>query len=410
MQIALKLLFDISLYYSVVGFYFTMLVGEKPSRMGFLCLLLPVIAVSLIQKLKQEDRALSRASICLPLIFFLFRPEFSQTILILPPWVYLGWSIWRNRLSIDYAEAKTHFSFGLELLLLLLFGMTFWKKLPLAVRSTVPFIVLMLSSSVTLLRMLREKRSVGSYQCVLISIFLVCGAAVTLGKVPKLFAKGLGVFYHFVIVPIAKYIILAVAWIASRIVDLLKMLSLGNSNRTDELVNIDTAEEMLGLDFNSSDLVSDLAWLRIVLIALGVFLAVFIIFLIFRKIAGDSESNENGSPFSEKTENITAPGNRMRKGTFLRPAAPRATVRYYYAKFLRESLKRGKNLPNGLTVSEYSDYSADVFSGVDPATLANLYYPARYSEKEPITSIQADQAAAAWAELKASKKPTAADS
>ena len=158
-----KLLFDISLYYTLTSYFGMMIFLAGPSPIGFLCLIAVIIADCILHRWESKWALRCRIAVLLLPVAILFTDAaWFQILQMIPPWAYIVWSILSNRITVDYSGFKDHFNFGMKLLLLLLFGIPFWGRIVDAFVGTVPYLVVLFADGICLLRMLREKQRCAS--------------------------------------------------------------------------------------------------------------------------------------------------------------------------------------------------------------------------------------------------------
>ena len=399
-----KLLFDLSLFYTVSGYYFILIGHTAPSVAGFLAL---AAAAGLDALLRARSKAYPRLRflpLLLPLLALFARPTLLQCLQCLPAWVFLGWSTLSGRVDIRYDGFREHFSFGLKLLLLMVFGPLFQDELANGLLRSIPFFVLMLTVGVCLLRMLRENRPEGLRQGLYMSAFVLLCAGLTLGRAPQLLVKAFALLYRTVLAPLIFVLAIALAALGYGFYLVLRWLvDRAQGSREPLRFELQETAEMLGLEEQYSAYTANLEWLRILLIVLAIAALLFLLWRVFRRLLGERTVRsvspvwqDRRSPFAAPRADASAPGR-------FRPRDPRRAVRYYYAKFLAECSKRGRTAPDGMTATERSAFCAGVFPGADPAALVRLYAPARYSARQQVTPEDAQAAAALWKDLKQSK-------
>ena len=402
-----KLLFDLSFFYTVSGYYLMLITGRSPSVAIFLALIIASALDSLFRarNVYSHGRFWPRLiPILIPFLALFFRPSLPEILQCLPAWIFLGYTILSDRVDIDYNDFRSHFSFGLRLLLLMIFGPLFPGRFGISLLRSLPYLVLMLVSGVGLLRMLREQRPDGLRQGLYMGAFVLLCAALTLGKAPQLFVKGLGYLYRYVIAPLILGLAMVFAllfygfyllasWIVSR---------MQGSQEPVEL-DMESMAEILGLEEEYSTYTADLRWLFILLAVIGAALLLLIIFLILRRFLGERARPAEDGPWRERVVSNASDDTFRKRPGLIRPRDPRLAVRYYFARFVAECRRRGVPIRQGMTVTELSAQSADAFPGADPLSLAALYSPARYSSSSLISPSDAAQATELWHALKQSK-------
>ncbi len=405
-----KLLFDLSLFYTIFGYFLSLVAGTPPSIVCFLALAAAVMLDSFLRFSKAYEnghRALRLLPLLLPLLSLLFRPTLPQILHALLIWLYLSFSMFTDRVEIDYSSFRSHFSFGMWMLFLMIFGPLFPGRFTVSLIGAVPYLVCMLICGVCLLRMLREQRPDGLRQGIYIAVFIMLCALLTIGKAPQLLLRAFGFIYRTAIAPLifGAAILLAVAfygfylfaaWLVSR----------AQGNDEPLQINMQGAAEMLGIEDQYKAYTADLRWLRTLLIVLGVALLLFLIYRLFLRLMGDRVSVRAASPWKERGERAADVYEMQRMPGVLRPRDPRLAVRWYYGHFLTECRRRGVPLMDGTTAGELAALSVSFFPGADPAALTELYLPARYDPAGSISAEDARRAAELWKDLKRTIDPT----
>lgn len=402
-----KLLFDLSLYFTVSGYYLMLTTGRTPSAAVFLALIAASGLDSFLRarRLYRPGRLWLRLiPLLLPLLALFFRLSPGQALQGLPAWAYLCWAALSDRVDVDYNAFRSHFSFGLRLLLLMVFGPLFPDRFGSALLHSIPFLVIMLVSGVCLLRMLREQRPDGLRQGVYMAAFVLLCAGLTLGKAPQLLAKGFGCLYRWVIAPLIFVLAVVFAilfygfYLAAKWI-----VSWAQGSQEPLKIDLQSAAEMLGLEEEFSTYTADLRWLGVLLGVIGAILLLLIVWLIFRRLLGGRAKPAADGPWRERSISGVSGDAHRRKPGILRPREPRLAVRYYFARFLAECRRRGVSIPDGMTVTELSSHCAAAFPGADPEALAALYLPSRYSAAEDVSPADAARAAESWHALKHAK-------
>jgi hypothetical protein len=398
-----KLLFDLSLYYTLVGYYFRLISGCAPSVAGFAALCL-CAALDTLLRLRALPRAVRVLPLFLPLAVLATRPGLWPLLHLLPAWAYVVWSSVTDRVTVRYDSFQERFGFGLKLLPLMVFGVVS-PSLRDAVFQTVPYLVVMLTAGVCLLRMLREKRPVGLRQGLFMVLFLLLCGGLTLGRAPQMLVKGLGLLYRNLIAPLFFLLTMALAAVVFVLFTVLRWLvGVLQGNATPLSVDLQGAAEELGLGAQYEAYTGDLRWLRTLLLILAACAVGAGLFLIFRKLLG---APRGANPQTARREGVSAlpAAAAERAPGRIRPREPRLAVRYYYAKFVAECARRGLAVPEGMTAQELCAVSAPLFPDADPAALTAVYLPARYQLSRPVPPEDVRTAAAAWKTLRGSAAP-----
>ncbi len=402
-----KLLFDLSLYFSLSGYFLFLATDSPPSMAAFLLLNVSAGLSIVFRNRSVGNRRLMRIlSLLLPIFTLLSHPSLWQFILVLPPWIYLFWSILSDRLSLGYDDFRSHFSLGIWLHFILILGLFFSKPLTPALLCIVPFFVIMLASGVCNLRILREEKPSGFRQWLYLILFILLCTALTLGKAPQLFVKVLGLFYRGVVAPILLVAAIVVGAVVYVFVYLfLRLFSKDPTAAENIQIDLRSLAEDFGLEDQYIEYTTDLKWLRLILIFLGIAAILFFLFLVFRRLMGNRPAEEPDSPWQERQSGLFVRSVSYVKPGLIRPRDPRLAVRYYFSVFLAECRHRGLAVPKGMTASELTEYCSAVFPGADPGLLIELYLPARYCNANPVSQSDVRRAAEVCRELKRCAMP-----
>lgn len=399
-----KLLFDLSLYYCVGGYFLRLATGKAPSAAGFLALCACAALDALLRSRGVRSRWARVIPLLLPLAVIFWWPGLWPALHLAVAWAYVAFSLLTERVSLSYYEARTHFGFGLKLLILLVLGPLFPGQLKAAALQTVPYLVLMLTAGVCLLRMLREQRPAGLRQGVYMALFVLLCALLTLGRAPQLLLRGVGYVYSYVLAPLIFCLAIALGVLFYGFYLVMKWLVEHVQGSNEPLqIQLSGAAEMLGLEGEYAAYTADLRWLKVLLTAMGACLLAFLLFRLFRRLLGDRTAAAASGARSERRETLSP---RSRTGGvpgLIRPREPRAAVRWYFARFLAECEKRGLTLSKGMTVDELCFQCASVFPCADVVALAEVYRPARYQLSRRVTQEDVKKAADAWNAIKKSE-------
>ena len=402
----LKILFDLSLYYTLTGFYLICVSGQAPSAVCFLALVCCASVDALLRTRGVKNRLLRSLPFLLPFLALPARPGLIPFLHCVPAWAYVALSCLTERLEVRYDGFRTHFGFGLKCLLLLVLGPLFPGVLKDAALGTVPYLVLMLVTGVCLLRLLREGRSGGVRQALYMAVFVLVCAGLTLGHAPQLLLKGVGLLWRAVVAP-AVFLVAVVLAAALYIFYLLaKWLVARAQGETPPLdLSLQSTAEMLGIEDQYKQYTADLRWLKTLLLVLFCAFLAFALFLLFRRLLGDRLRPSDRVEKAEKRAVLPGAAASERSPGRIRPREPRLAVRWYFARFLDECVRRGMALERGMTVSEVCERSEALFPGADVRALSALYLPARYQAANAVTREDARRAAEAWNALRRSESP-----
>ena len=360
MIILYKLVFDISLYIVLTGFYVGMARGTIFAR--------------------------------------------PMAILLIPLAVWIVYAGATKRLRTNYEYFYDEYHFGLRLLPLILPGFIATQRAITAFAGIVPFLVLMLGSGSCLLRMLRERSGSGLRQAGYLLFFLLLSGLLTIGRFLQHTAALISWLWMHVIGPIVYVIMMAVAYVFYFLAVILSWLFSFLQNGDVEMPKMEMQEylpsELIGEMEESAG--SENPFLRYLLITIAAVIILFILIQILKKLFGGGLLPALTDDSRDEIEMLSAAEKPVRR-SFFRPAASDDAVRYYYAKFLREYKRRGLDRTPGSTSAEIAGRSTQAFPDSDPAVLRDLYVRARYADM-PASKDDADAAQRAWKALKSSRR------
>ena len=401
-----KLLFDLSLYFTLSSYYLRLTAGDPPSAVIFLAFCCMIALDAFLRRFPSARQrvALRILPVLVPLLALLARPTLGQALFAVPLWAFLAFSLLTDRIGVDYDGFRAHYSFALKLLLLMVFGPLFPDRLAAAFLSAVPFLVLMLACGVCLLRLLRGKTAEGLRQGVYIAIFVLVCAGLTLGRAPQALLRLAGIAWQYVAAPLIFAAAIALGVLCYGGYLLMKWI-VERAQGSSEPFQLDMqgAAQYLGLEDQYNAYTADLRWLKLLLIAIGVCLLLFFLWLVFRRMLGDRAAPASRSSWRQAQSAHHGASSAKRVPTLLQPRDPRLAVRYFYARFLTECRRRGLSILPGMTASELADHCVGRFPGADPSSLRALYSPARYSARQTITRADVNRAAEAFRLLKQSE-------
>lgn len=398
---AYKLIFDLSVYYSLTGFYMVLFYRESPSALGFLLLCVSIV----LERFAHQRGKKAPVLMALPAAALILWPGTEAFIQLIPSWLYVIRCVRSDRLGVTYLHFQERFKFGLMLMLAMLPGLFIGQDFGAAFSASVPYITLLLASGVCLLRLLREESAGGIKQLLpLLAVIGVC-AALTAAGVPRLIGNAFDFLYQNVIRWGLQGLILLICQILNVLYIcfrwMMKLFGRDIVNPLKEQTGDTAGEQTQDTPFPT--VTETASWVQILFSLVAAALAAWAVITIFRRLSGYQIKTGTQASYTDRRQSISAGAGRRR--TVLRPRDPRLAVRFYYAKFLQECQRRGMTLKPGCTSEELAKKSADYFPGEDPARLRELYVSARYCENAAVSAAQAHQAAACWRCLKRTKLP-----
>ena len=408
-----KLLFDISFYYTLSGYFCYMFTQEQPVMWG-----IPLIIVSFVINVffkktgifnersgNREGKSLSPiivAIFCcaLPAFILLFDLRLWQFLQFLPAWAYSCFAIISGRLTVNYSEFDEHFAFTGKLHALLFFGIIGFSRIPGALTTAIPYLTVYLFTGVFLMRILREDGKLSTARNVTVLLIMLFGAAALAWlDAPHLLLSLVGFIYRNVIIWVISGLVIIAGAIGFGIYMLIAgLISLFGVEAAPVELDIGAiTQEILGdeVEFVPSD---GLSWLRPVMIAIAAIFVVLILFLIFKKLLGNKAHEKSDGSYKEEKERLTAL-KRSKIDSIRKPKDPRLAIRWYYKKYLKEGLARGAILTRFDTSKKVMENYRFFFDEPTSEQLRDMYIISRYSDEKAITKQDADTVNELWRKL-----------
>ena len=428
------ILFNLSFYYTLTGFYLFIVFEKHPSVWGVPIL---VLSAGIYMVLKSYNlvagragsagsgadaaggtapapgiggdglgggvtaRALTIVCCALPCTILLLRPSLWQIIHFIPAWAFYCFSIWSDRVYTDRSEFETRFGFTAKLLIIMILGFVVTRRLAEAVTGAIPYFIAYLLSGVCLMRILRDDGKVSSARNVAVMLILLVGSiGLTIAQAPKLVLSVIRFIYQNVIVRILMGIVYLFGAIVYGIVKFFSWLfSLFGAESAGYELEIEAAiDSLTGEEAEFIERVTP-RWLEIAGMVLLAVAVAFVVFLIMRRLIGSRTKEGGARPYTEERELLKKRDIRL-LGGLLRPSDPRQAVRWYYRKYLKEGVSKGavfaKTDTSLSVLQKYSPFFAESGSG----ELRELYIKARYQNGRDMVKSDADSASRIWRELK----------
>ena len=397
-----KVVFDLSVYYTVSGYYLALFTEKTPSGWGILLLCITAGLCCYRSNAEKSQGAMDIAMLMIPGFAVVAQPGLWPVLHLLPAWFYVGYLFAKKRYFTDRESFRQEFLFALRLLLVIPPSFLFGGGAKAAFVCIVPYLTLMLASGVCLLRMLREHTRSGVRQMGYVAAFLAVCLILAVGHVPQALSGGLYFLYHNAIVFLMQAIVIAFGVLLLGVLQCFSwILALLKGEPGNAQINMEALSPFL----ESEEAYSPFAegnpvavWVGSVILAAVV---LWVIVVVFRRLLGNSAKRDR-EPIYEERKKVLEPRGKKRRLPYIRPRDPRLAVRFYYAKFMQECLRRGIRVLPGQTSEEVVHTAAAQFPMEEVRKLTRLYGPARYSTTS-ITSQEADEAAELWHRLKHSK-------
>ncbi len=406
-----KLLFDISVCFSIGAFLLKYIKGSTVYGSGFLIL----SVTALLCAFWAGNRKLKILTcILIPVGYigylYILSPAFSNLSVFLLIWAYFVYVVVTDRLVIGRGEFIDMLRRLLYLSIILLFPMvTAFHKFSIAMQTASPYLTAAILSAVFLLRHLRsvhKMEQVKQYrrqQLLELIGFITLSLLLTLAKAPQNLVEGFKQLYLHVIEPVLGFLISFFGMLLYGILKLLISLIRPVSGEKEIEIPKFIFGKQEDLAIGSPDTVADgMDWLLPILYAAGAILMIALLFLFFRWLMGERFKGKLPAGIQETREYLDEEGEK--RGSFFRrrPRESREYVRYYYGKSLLWLRHRKVPIKPSDTTEEISEKYLTLQAESSKeghevrkeasVQLKKLYRKARYQMEEDIAAGEAEQA------------------
>lgn len=394
-----KLMFDLSYFYTLAGFFYA-LFAEHVSMLCFLLLAGTVAADVLLRHFERLPKAVRLLPVLIPFAVFFTDTSVPDMVFMFFPAAYLIVSIVTDRVFTDRLSFAHESRILLRIMPVMALGFFGGKQAFTALEAVVPYVIIWLYSMIWLLRILRNPEVKTRTQVISALSFAVFTLLCTVGRLPELLVKGIELLYEYVISPLLVIFATAFGYLMTGIGWLIKSIFLpGGVNPIEEPVSTEVAESGGAIEYAERDGIGleFLVWIGRILLVLLILAAIF---FFFKWILGKRRAAQDEGGYTEE-KGIASDG--PPKHSVLprfRPFHPREAIRYDYARFLKEASKRGVEFGKGATTLEIAEQSSHDFPPDTLMEFRDLYVLARYAQKENITREEASRSAALFKQLK----------
>lgn len=400
LTVFLKMLLDGAVFMTVGGFALNL---AMPPVSGMTpALLFPALAaaVAFLLTMKEKNRY---PALVLALPMFLFGKCMADYILLAVLLAYAFFIIHKQMFLNDDGDFRQAFSKQLTVSILCCVVAGVTVDLRVLNDVLMPCVLVMIVSSVALMRILRHNRETidsGAFKLSnTITVLLVC--ATTLLLTSGVFLEPVFALLHFLYNKVllsgfAIFLSVAIrflglfsqlfAWLFGKEVKFYEDGDAGTVGAVDELLYDEVEGELPPI----------ITYIFVGLLAIG---AIYLAYKGLKAMAGRNRRFEGTSPFALSRQTIEVP-KESRRNPFAK-RSERESVRHQYRKFLRECLDRGFMITPDFDSQEISDGARDYFRGAPLEDFRQLYIKARYTERE-ITKEEARQAKNLYSEIKKS--------
>ena len=401
---AYKLVFDLSVYYAISGYYLMLFTGKEAPFLGFALLAASLILYLLVSKQWLDGRW--KASIfLLPALTLLATQELLFLIHLLPAWIYVFYCTVTEKADTDYIAFRKQFGRSILLLLLLILPLFYDPMAMQALSASAVYILIQLVVATACIRCLREKKEDLRQLIMLLVGTLLCGILTWLG-VPQFI---MGCINDYVLQVLVNGLMLLGALLAFLVFSFFDwLMSINGPPKGSAGIGIgaESVAQFMGVD--PSELANadqDLLWLNIIGYIVGALVILIVLFIMIRKLVKSTKSRR----MAQKHDGWSVERHRIRSDIGTRrfsqrkPQDPRKAIRYYYGLYLHECAKRGVQIPRGWTCRDIGQACKEVFQEKDVQELEDQYQAARYCMREPISAKDAKNIAKIWRSLRKTK-------
>ena len=385
----IKLLCDLSLWFSATGFILSYLsLSPMPVWPAGLILLCGFLS-HLLKNGKRLLRLLPLLALagCIAWI-----RSVSDALILLPPCLYCAWLCVKGRFLPDYESCLGYFQKAAPILSLFVLISFIVGAGPRVVVNALPWYITFLFSGIAMLRLLRHDEQARKewrlWLVTLVSLVVCCAAALFLSSSAFLRAAGgaLGALYRYVIQPVMMgivYVFTGLVWLIQQVVSLFGTGARSTPAPSQAPMESFTPDQLDGSLTGGSDLVKKILLAVAIVLAIAIF--IFLAYKLFKRLAESAGKPQDAQEIREKREAVLPGKERRSVRTLLAPRTPRDTVRWYYRKFLQKVKAGGFDLKPADTSESIARVAGHLF---DPALVSELrerYIAARYSP-EPVTA------------------------
>lgn len=394
-----KLMFDLSYFYMLAGFFYALFAGHV-SMLCFLLLAAMIVADVLLRRFERLPKVIRLLPLLIPFTVFFTDTKIADIVFMFFPAVYLGVSMATDRVFTDRTDFSNESRLLIKILPVMVLGFFSGKTAFMALEAIVPYAILFLYSMIWLLRFLRNTDAKPGSQVLAAVVFVGFTLLCTIGRLPELLVKGLELLYQYVIGPGLTAFAVGFGYVMSGIGWLIKIIFLpGGVNPIDQPIESQVADTGDAIEYVERDGIGleFLVWIGRILLVLLILAAIY---FLFRYLLGKRRAAKAEDGYTESRG--IAEGGPSRHSTLplIRPFHPREAIRYDYAKFLKEAAKRGLEFGKGATTLEIAQRSAKDFPADAVMELRDLYVVARYAPDEAITREEAARSASLYKYLK----------
>ena len=180
MIIVYKLLFDLSVYYAISGYYLLLFAGKDVPFLGFALLAVSLILYQLASA-KWQDSRWNMGIFLIPALTLLVTQDWICLIHLLPAWIYISYCAISKKAGTDYTLFRRRFGRSVLLLILLILPLFYEPMAVQALSASAVYIWIQLVVGTACIRCLREKKEDLRQLIILFVCTPACGVLTWLG-------------------------------------------------------------------------------------------------------------------------------------------------------------------------------------------------------------------------------------
>ncbi len=384
----LKMMADLSFYYtfaSVIAIYLNKESGDFIFiRMFLLCLCFGISA----DMWKHKTQKIFQLAMILPAIlsFLVLKSECIDFIVFVPAVVYVLYLIWAEKYGLSRYRQMELFSVFIKVFLVFIIVLFIIGGIHTVYPVSLWMAVIMLVSSVTLMRILRLEPGLymeKNYQ--LRNLFSVAGVVFAAGlfstkAVRKSVFFIMSFAYERILAPILMAISMVIGFIMMGFWQVIRWilikLGMNESVFVEVLGNMGSDEKINRIQANGQ---IGKEWFVQLLAAVGIIAVVIAAFLFFRWISRTTQEKPQNTGLEEMRIDHHFDNNKL---TLITPGSAVDRVRKQYRNFLKLSIKKGISLHPSNTSLDIEKRTAPIFKNQNLIKeLRLIYIDARYNNK-----------------------------
>jgi len=408
----LKVLFDLSFYYAISGFYLYLFTEVFASGWGVPIFVLSACVYNAMIKWLPGIKKMSAVLACaLPGLFFVFEISFLQIMQFLPAWVFFIIKIWQDRFNTDREQFADHFKVTRYTLVGAALGLIYVSRSVPAFIGVTPYLITYLMTGICLMRTLREEGSLtaGRNMALMVTV-LLCSVVLAVLQAPHWIFQAAGFIYTNIILTLLRWIGYAIMMVVYAIIFVFSLIArlLAQFMTLDEFEmpgqGIGGPAEMF-MEAEGMMQAEQLPWVRVVATMILIIAVALIVYFLLRRLIGGNLKAGDNNLFIEIQETLNVKERKKRSGVF-RPKDPRQAIRWYYRKYLTEGASRGVKHERQDTSLSVLQKFEPIFQEIESDKLRDLYIKARYQYTNDVQKDDAQAVSELWHSLKQERKKT----